>query len=449
MLSQPARIDRRSTLLTLLSCLSVLTLALGCDKVPLLAPSGSVITIFPVSTTVPVNGQIEIVATVIEQGVAQTGTGGGTGGTTTGGTTTGGTTTGGTTTGGTTTATSTTGAGTPVQNGTLVTFTTTIGRIEPSEARTNNGQVRVRFIAGGQSGTATITAFSGGASGRIENLRVGSAAAERVLITATPQTVGPSGGASQIAARVEDTTGQGLPGVPVNFIADAGTLSVSTATTDQDGVARTQLTTSRVTIVTANVAGKTATVTVNLNPRTGIRIVGPTTPVSAGVPVTFTVSVGAAPANITNVVVDFGDETAQQQLGAISGETPLQHTYQEAGTYNVRATATEASGFSETVSTSVTILPGQPPGVTLSVTDREPGRFEEVIVTAQVTGATSAIVGYEWNFGSGASPAGTFRTTSNRQDVRWDTVGTKTIRVTVFQATGPSGDGVTTVNVQQ
>ena len=41
-----------------------------------------------------------------------------------------------------TTTTTSNGAGTPVQNGTLVTFTTTIGRIEPSEARTSNGQVR-------------------------------------------------------------------------------------------------------------------------------------------------------------------------------------------------------------------------------------------------------------------------------------------------------------------
>ena len=31
-------------------------------------------------------------------------------------------------------------------------FTTTMGRIEPAEARTNNGQVRVRLIAGSQSG---------------------------------------------------------------------------------------------------------------------------------------------------------------------------------------------------------------------------------------------------------------------------------------------------------
>src|SRR5215207_7801104 len=40
----------------------------ACDKMPLLAPGGSVITIFPASTTVPINGEVEIVATVIENG---------------------------------------------------------------------------------------------------------------------------------------------------------------------------------------------------------------------------------------------------------------------------------------------------------------------------------------------------------------------------------------------
>ena len=109
------------------------------------------------------------------------------------------------------------GAGTPVQNGTLVSFTTTIGRIEPSEARTSNGQVRVKFISGGQSGTATITAFSGGASGKLENLKVGSAGVERVLVSASPQTLGPGGGTSTITARVEDVSGTGLPGIPVTF----------------------------------------------------------------------------------------------------------------------------------------------------------------------------------------------------------------------------------------
>ncbi len=164
-----------------------------------------------------------------------------------------------------------------MQNGTVITFTTTLGRIEPTDARTQNGQVRVRFISNGQSGTATITAFSGGASAKLENLRVGTAAAERVLVSASPSVLPPNGGTTEISARVEDTSGAGIPGVPVTFTADNGQLGSGSVLTDASGVAKTSLTASRQTIVTANVAGKTATVTVTVNARTGVTITGPTT----------------------------------------------------------------------------------------------------------------------------------------------------------------------------
>ncbi len=414
--------------------LAILSFAMACDKVPLLAPTGSVINLFASSSVVPLNGEVEIVATVVENGVAASpGTGTGTGGGTGAGAPTG------------TTSTTTAGAGTPVQNGTLVSFTTTIGRIEPSEARTNNGQVRVKFISGSQSGTATITAFSGGASGKLENLKVGTAAADRVLLSATPQTLPPSGGTTTITARVEDTSGSGIPGVPVTFTTDAGTLSSSSVITDSSGVAATILTTSRVAKVTANVAGKTADVSIGLNPRTGITIAGPTNPVSAGVPTTFTVGVGAT-ANIRNVTVDFGDGD-RRSLGALSGSVPVQHTYVEAGSYGVTATATEASGFTEQVGTVVTILPGQPPAVIITASNNNPSVGETVIFTATVSGATSTVLRYEWNFGANAVPP-TAETTGNRATASYTATGTKIITVRVVQATGPSGDGQTAIVVK-
>ncbi len=416
-----------ASLAAALGAITILSFALACDKVPLLAPTGSVISLFATANTVPLNSEIEIVANVIENGVTSTGNG----------------TTG--TPGTSTTSTTTAGAGTPVQNGTLVSFTTTIGRIEPSEARTNNGQVRVRFISGGQSGTATITAFSGGASGKLENLKVGSAGVERVLIRASPQTLGPAGGTSTITARVEDTSGTGLAGIPVTFTTDAGSLSSTSVTTDSTGNAQTTLNTSRQAKVTANVIGKTADVTVSLNPRTGITLAAPTTPVSAGVPATFTVGVGST-ANIRDVTIDFGDGE-RRSLGAISGTQTIQHTYIEAGTFPVSATAFEASGFTETVSTAVTILPGQPPAVIITASNNNPSVGETVIFTATVSGATSTILRYEWNFGAGAVPA-TAEVTSNRATASYVSTGTKIITVRVVQATGPSGDGQTAIVVK-
>ena len=410
-----------------------LAFASACDKVPLLAPTGSVITLFATSDTVALNGEIDIIATVIENGAASapsTGTPG-TGTTTTTPTTT--------------TSTTRTGAGTPVQNGTLVSFTTTIGRIEPREARTHNGEVRVTFIADGRSGTAKVTAYSGGAVGTLENLRVGTAAAERVLLTASPQSLCGTGGTTQISARVEDTSGSPVSGVPVSFTADNGTLSSTAATTDAAGVATVALTTARETKVTANVAGKTADVTVRVNARTGVTIAGPTTQVSAGVPASFTVGV-ASGAVIRDVTVDFGDGD-RLALGPVTGNVTVSHTYNEPGTYTVRATATDAVCGPETVSTALTILPGQPPGITITASNNNPTVGETVIFTATVSGATSTILRYEWNFGAGAIPPA-ITTTGNRATATYTTPGTKIITVRVVQAAGPEGETSTAIVVR-
>ena len=420
-------LGRFAAFLALLTAAVILPLASACDKVPLLAPSGSVITLFPSATFVPANGQIEIVATVIEQGTAPSAP----------------STPG--TPGAPPTTSSTTGSGTPVHNGTVVTFTTNIGRIEPREARTNNGQVRVTFFADGQSGQATVTAFSGGASGKIENLAVGSAAIERLILSVSPQSLPPTGGTATVQARAETTQGVALPGLVVTFSTDNGVLTNSTGVTDASGVATTAVTTTTAAKVTANVAGKTAEVTVSLRPRTGVTLTAPTTPVSAGVPATFTVGVGST-ANVRDVIIDFGDGEARS-LGAITQPTPIQHTYLEAGTYPVRATAVEASGFTETVGTVITILPGQPPSVIITASNNNPSVGETVILTATVQGATSTILRYEWNFGAGAVPA-TAETTGNRATVTYTTPGTKVITVRVVQATGPSGEGTTAIVVR-
>jgi Big-like domain-containing protein/PKD domain-containing protein len=415
-----------------LACAGFMPWASACDKMPLLAPTGTVITIFPAATTVPLNGEIEIVATVIENG------------TTASPPATGTPSNGGTTT--PTTGTSNTGAGTPVQNGTLVSFTTTIGRIEPREARTQNGEVRVRFLAGGQSGIAVITAYSGGASGKTPDLKVGTAAVERVLVTANPQTLGPTGGTAEVSARVEDTTGAGLAGVPVSFVADAGQLNPATAITDQNGIARTTLTTSQKAKVTANVAGKTADVTVGLNPRTGISITGPATALPAGTPASFTVSV-ADTANIRDVLVNFGDGDFQS-LGALTKPQTIPHTYTAAGTYTVTATATDASGFTEPVHTAVTVLPAQPPNVLVTASPDPATVNQTVILRAQVSGNTSTVISYEWNFGAGANPP-SFKGSSSQVPVSWSTTGSKFITVRVVQANGVTGDGFGTVTITQ
>ena len=141
------------------------------------------------------------------------------------------------------------------------------------EARTNNGQVRVTFFADGQSGTATITAFSGGASGKLENLKVGSAgdgqsAADREPAGARHRSGGPAN-----SARVEEVSGGG----PLRAFWSRSRRREAQSShyghhRRQRQLQRTTLTTSQEAKVTANAAGKTATATVRLSPRTGITI---------------------------------------------------------------------------------------------------------------------------------------------------------------------------------
>jgi hypothetical protein len=248
-----------------------------------------------------------------------------------------------------------------------------------------------------------------------------------------------------VSARVEDVSGVGLAAVPVTFTTTRGTVNPGTVITDSNGTAATTLTTSQEATVTANAAGKTATATVTLSPRTGISVTPPTGQIAAGTPTSFTVAV-ASTANIANVVFDFGDGTSQN-LGPISGSTTVPHTYRDEGTFTVSATASDASGCSERVSTGITILPAQPPSVTITAPNSATVNTN-VIVSASVSGATSTIIRYEWNFGPDALPQ-TVSTSSRQTTVRWLVPGTKTFSVRVIQASGPEGDQVASITIVQ
>jgi hypothetical protein len=410
------RLRRRASTFALIGAIGVLSLATACEKMPLLAPTGTVITLFPSATNVALNGEIEIIATLIEQGVAQTpGTGTGTG------------------------TTSTPGAGTPVHNGTLVTFTTTIGQIEPREARTHNGQVRVRFIAGNQSGTARITAYSGGAVATLDNLLVGTAAAARITVTAIQQTLGSAGGSTEILARVENEGGSPLPGVPVTFTTNAGTVNPTTATTDEHGIARTTLTTSTQALVTARAGAQTGEVTVGVTASLGLGLSASPNPTSAGVPTTFTITT-AANGLARDAVLSFGDGR-QQSLGNISGTTTIAHVYSSPGTYTATISATDAGGARQTQSSSVIV---GALGVTVTASNTSPLVGQSVTFTAN-TGATAVpVLRYVWTYDDGTVQ----ETTGNQTSRTFLTRGTKVVRVDVIGINGQQiGTATTQISV--
>jgi hypothetical protein len=327
---------------------------LACERVPLLAPSGSTIGLVTTSTALPLNGTTQIVAQVIEP------------------------------------------AGTPPHSGTHVTFTTTLGSITPSEAETDsNGQATVLFRAGSQSGTATITAISGGSvvpSDKVLKILVGSAAVGKVVINASPAQVPSLGGSSTISAQVYDVNGNALAATPVSFSTTAGTLNSTLATTDGNGFAQVVLTTSVQAVVTASVGSAatsgggtggvtsggttpSATGTASASVTVGIAgsptlVINPPATISAGLPAAFTFVVTPAATNPTpvkDVTVNWGDGSSQS-LGAISGTSTQSHVFAKAQTYVINATITDASLNTLSVSTSVTAIPVALPTIIITPT---------------------------------------------------------------------------------
>ena len=396
-------------------CALMLVAAVGtsaCDKAPLLAPHGTVIFLTLGSPAVSPTGSVEVIAVLLEQGT--------------------------TSTGGTTGGTSTTTGGTPVHNGTLVSFTSSIGRIEPAEARTENGRVTVRFIGDGSSGAAKIVAYSGGA--RTEaTLNVGSAAAERVTVTATA--IGSSGGTSTINARVEDAAGNPLSGVPVQFSTTRGTLSATSANTDASGIATVTLTTTVEATVTAAAGSKSGTATVTPATRSGLAISAPTT-VTASAPAQFTFTLTNA-AGVQNVRVNWGDGTGLQNIG-VQASNVQTHTFPDSGNYTVTATAVMNDGTSEQP-----VVSGVSAGafqVGISSSNPNPSPNNQVTFTATVTPNTVNVFEYRWDFGDGETdttdgPVAThiYSSASSNQN--------RTVTVTIVPVTGRTRSNSTTIRV--
>jgi hypothetical protein len=412
----------------------------ACEKVPLLAPSGSTITLTSAVTALPVNGTAQIYAQVIEP------------------------------------------SGTPPHSGTQVTFTTTLGTIQPANAETDsNGQVAVTFSAGNSNGTAMITAISGGVSASGTSaikIAVGTAAVGRVALSANPTIVPANGGTTVVTAQVFDINGNALPNAPVSFTTTAGTLDNTLVTTNATGSASAKLTTANTATVTATVGstgstssggtgtgggtgttpgtGTTSTptsasVTINVAGAPTLVITLPTTAPSAGLPATYTFAVTAATTNgaaIRDVTVDWGDGSIQD-LGAVTGSAVVSHTYRAAGAYTIRATVTDANGYSVPVVSSVTVLPTTIP-ITLTPPTTQPGAGVPTTFTIAPgtlpTGDAIRNVHIDWGDGSSAQDLGSITGSTPVTHV-FAVAGTYTVTATITDTAGNTNTVSTTVTV--
>jgi PKD repeat protein len=386
---------------------AVLTVA--CDKMPLLAPQASTITLSTASTVVQANGTTEIRATVLEP------------------------------------------SGTPVQNGTTVSFSTNLGTMSPGDARTLNGVATAQFLGNGQSGKASIKAISGGAASTALEISVGAAAASRVVVSANPNQIAP-GSQSSITATVTDTNGNPLSGVSVSFSADFGSLSSTTANTSSTGQAQVILSTSRDATVTASAGTGTAittgTVKVTVSSLPDITITASTSPIE-GQAVTFTIAVTSTTATETfqSLVVDFGDGTTS---GPLSGSSQnVSHVYRSSGTYTVEVTGTAASGNSKRATTSVAVAERAIVNVTIIKNPEVEVATKQIITFSALVTPADKVRSYSWNFGDGSPILNGSSEVSHTYSASSAGFlsGTYTVTVNVTTTDGNSGRGQTQVKV--
>jgi hypothetical protein len=147
--------------------------------------------------------------------------------------------------------------GDPVPDGTVVQFFTNLGKID-EQGKTNDGVVRVNLVSDSRSGTATVSAFSGGAAGPLPSpspsgmsegtpvvafstrsiagasdvlatqaaatvqVTIGSANPTRIVLSANPPRIN-SPGSTQLLAQVFDQFGNPVANVPVFFQITAST----------------------------------------------------------------------------------------------------------------------------------------------------------------------------------------------------------------------------------
>lgn len=394
-------------------CLVLWLPVIGCEKVPLLAPTGSTITLTASTTALSANGTTSIIAQVLEA------------------------------------------SGTPPHSGTHITFTTTLGRIEPSEIATDiNGRAIVTFLAGSANGTATIVAISGGATtgtdGAIK-IAVGAAAVARVSVSANPTAVSSAGGTTTITASVLDVNSNALIGAPVTFTTTAGSLSSALVATDTSGVAATTLTTSAAATVTATVgvggttAGNSSTVTVNVVSAPGLTITVPAV-VTKGIPATFTFTVAAPSATtsaVRDVVVNWGDGRTDS-LGPITQQS-IQHRYSNDGPFRITATVHDAAGGVTPYSTSITVNPLAKPAIIVTPSPLTAPVNTTVTITVSVTAAAgTGLQSVTVDYGDGEVRA-LGGTASATLPHRYTTPGTKTITVTVTDTADQVSNGTADV----
>ena len=175
-----------------------------------------------------------------------------------------------------------------------------------------------------------------------------------LALTVTPGGIPPNGGTVVVSATVTDANNTPLPNVEVQFTTSGGSFSPAKAPTDQDGIARVQLTAPGPVSIAAHANNAQATLDIPVDVIIALEL----TPSAPRRLERFTVNITATSGGqpITgNLVLDLGDGTVRD-FGEVSGPVSTSHSYSEDGTYDVSASFKR--GTSETKKTTTLRVEG-------------------------------------------------------------------------------------------
>jgi hypothetical protein len=238
--------------------------------------------------------------------------------------------------------------GNPVNPGTEVRLSSTLGIVDAVAYTSDSGQATAQLRGDGRIGTATVSVFSGGIDPVTIDIAIGQLAAS-MSFQVTPSSVAETGGTLDLLALIRDDVSQPLAGAQVNFRSEVGTLESGGRfiTTDADGEATDRLTVTAADLqlvgddnfqVTAEVGGsggsivsRTFQVGIQRPPQAAFTFQ------RAGLVVTFNDTSTGSP---TTWLWDFGDNTPTSNQ-----QNPV-HAYSAPGTYVVTLTARNSIGTS-------------------------------------------------------------------------------------------------------
>lgn len=245
--------------------------------------------------------------------------------------------------------------GTPVNPGTAILLSTTIGSVPASVETNDRGEALAQLQGNGDFGTATVTASVGGSEGVTVEVQVGISAGS-ITLQASPSSVPETGGEVELLTLVRDDQGQPLSGAAVNFRTEIGSLESSgqVVITDAGGTAQDLL-----TVLESDVdvlQGDTFQVDVEVGSGTG-----------ALINTTATLNIQRLPSadftfGTNNLTVVFSDTSTGRPTrwlwdfgdGNTSRLQNPSHTYSEAATFVVTLTAENSQG-SDTISKFVSV----------------------------------------------------------------------------------------------